>query len=178
MKYISRIFKTGAVRETPDKIIYKILSEVELRDTVHILEFGAGKGEITQPLAEHTTNKQKIIYYAFEIDKNFSRLLQSLLPNIHVVSEDAFNFEKSVPSNFKADYIISSLPLSFYPKANLIHFLKSIRQRLNKNGKVIILFHAFWLIPFFKKQFKSCRIHRFNTFPPYFLLVFTNNTDE
>jgi len=173
MKYISRILKTGAVRETPEKIIKKILSEIDRHDSVNILEFGAGHGEITHPLAEQINKKPGIAYYAFEIDQNFSRLLQVSLPNIKVVSEDAFEYEKAIPPGFKADYIISSLPLSFYPKPNLVRFLQSILERLNNNGKIIILFHAFWLIPFFKKQLKSIRIHRFNTFPPYFLLVYT-----
>jgi phospholipid N-methyltransferase len=176
MKYISRIFRTGAVRETPEKIIQKILSEIDLADAANILEFGAGKGEITQPLARHITDKRRISYYAFEIDQEFSRLLQSSLPNIRVLSEDAFQFEKMIPGNFSADYIISSMPLSFYPKADIIRFLKSIRATVREKGKILILFHAFWLIPLFKKEFKSCRIHRFNTFPPYFLLVYTKKT--
>ena len=143
MKYISRIFRTGAVRKTPEKIIQQILTEINLRDGVHILEFGAGNGEITQPLAEHILTQQNISYYAFEINATFSKQLQSLLPNIHVISKDAFEYENSIPAGFMADFIISSMPLSFYTKANLLRFLQTIRQRLNKNGKIIILFHAF-----------------------------------
>lgn len=172
MKYISRIFRTGAVRETPEKIIKKILSEIDKQGSVNIIEFGAGHGEITHPLAEQITKRPGIAYYAFEIDQNFSRLLQTSLPDVKVVSEDAFDFERTIPPGFKADYIISSLPLSFYPKPNLSRFLQSMLERLNTHGKIIILFHAFWLIPIFRKQLKSIRIHRFNTFPPYFLLVF------
>ena len=172
MKYISRILRTGAVRKTPGKIIERILAEIDLHGHVNILEFGAGNGEITQPLARSFT-QHHISYYAFEIDPVFSQQLQSLLPNIHVVSKDAFEFEKSIPAGFMADFIISSMPLSFYPKADLLRFLQNVRNRLNASGKIIILFHAFWLIPLLRKQFRSCRIHRFNTFPPYFLLVFS-----
>jgi len=175
MKYFSRILRTGAVRKTPEKIIQQILTEINLSDDAHILEFGAGNGEISQPLS-HSLIQQKISYYAFEIDQTFSKQLEALLPNIHVISKDAFDFEKSIPADFMADYILSSMPLSFYPKPDLIRFLQNILKRLKENGKVIILFHAFWLIPLFRKQFRSCRIHRFNTLPPYFLLVFNNNT--
>ena len=173
MKYISRILRTGAVRKTPEKIIQRILTEINPNDDAHILEFGAGNGEISQPLACSLT-RHNISYFAFEIDPVFSKQLQSLLPNIHVVSKDAFEFEKSIPAGFMADFIISSMPLSFYPKPNLLRFLQKMRNRLNEKGKIIILFHAFWLIPLFRKQFRSCHIHRFNTLPPYFLLVFTH----
>ena len=176
MKYISRIFSTGAVRETPEKIIKKILSEIDNPNSANIIEFGAGKGEITQPVFKHIAGKTKATYHAFEIDKNFSALLKASLPAINVISEDAFEFEKSLSDDFKADYIISSMPLSFYSKPELIRFLQNVQERLNDTGKIIILFHAFWMIPFFRKQLRPIRIHRFNTLPPYFLLVFTKKS--
>jgi len=175
MKYLSRILRTGAVRKTPEKIIQQILTEINLGGDMHILEFGAGNGEITQPLSQSLI-QHKMSYYAFEIDPTFSKQLRSLLPYIHVVSKDAFDFEKSIPNDFMADYIVSSMPLSFCSKPVLKGFLQNILKRLTENGKVIILFHAFWLIPLFRKQFRSCRIHRFNTLPPYFLLVFTHKS--
>ena len=109
-----------------------------------------------------------------KLTKNFPACLQASLPNIKVISEDAFDFEKidtcwfqsRLYHQFSATVILSKTkPYTLSPK---------YAGRLNNNGKIIILFHAFWLIPFSEKQLKSCRIHRFNTFPPYFLLIFTN----
>jgi phospholipid N-methyltransferase len=171
MKYISSIFSTGAVRETPKKVIKKILSEINKNNTASIIEFGAGKGEITKPVVQHIA-ATPLTYYAFEIDDKFSDLLQTSLRNIHVVSKDAFDFQKTLPSDFKADCIISSMPLSFYSKSTLSEFLMRIKERLNDNGKILILFHAFWMIPFLKKHFNPLIIYRFTTIPPYFLLVF------
>jgi phospholipid N-methyltransferase len=172
MKYISRIFKTGAVRKTPSRVIRAILSEVKSADHVHIIEFGAGQGEITKPLAEEIASRKDPVYFAFELDKNFSSLLKQDLQNVTVLAEDAFAYEDFIPDHFKADVIISSLPLSFYPRESLHQFLESLQLRLRQNGKLIILFHAFWLIPMFKRVFKAPGIRRFATFPPYFLLVF------
>ena len=66
MKYISRILRTGAVRKTPEKIIQRILTEINPNDDAHILEFGAGNGEISQPLARSLT-RHNISYFAFAV---------------------------------------------------------------------------------------------------------------
>lgn len=176
MKYISNILSTGAVRETPEKVIKKILVEINKAHS-RVIEFGAGKGEITHPILRHFGTKD-ISYYAFEIDKKFSSVLRHSSPNIHVISDDAFAFEKSLPFDFRADYIISSMPLSFYAKTDLTLFLEKVCGHLTENGKLLILFHAFWMIPFFKKQLFPVEIHRFNTLPPYFLLVFKKKNEK
>jgi phospholipid N-methyltransferase len=177
MKYISSIFSTGAVRKTPDKIINKIVSTISIKD-LSILEIGAGKGEVTKELIEKKilpANKL-FSYYAFELDIDFANQLRKSIPSINVLNKDAFSFKESIPAAFKADYIISTMPLSFYPKRKVDKLLKDFNDLLKPDGKIIILFHAFWLTPLLRKNFISSQLTVFSTLPLYFLLVANKKT--
>jgi phospholipid N-methyltransferase len=171
MKYIFSIFSTGAVRKTPKRIIDKILAEIDPQKT-NVIEFGAGKGEITERMVRLHSNKLPVDYYAFEIDEKFAVSIQNSLPEIKVFKENAFHFDEYIPSDFRPDYIICSMPLSFYSRVKISSLLQKMKERLGENGKIIVLFHAFWLIPILRRRFKKAVIHRFATLPPYFLLVF------
>jgi phospholipid N-methyltransferase len=176
MSYISSIFSTGAVRKTPGRIIARILCEITVKENTCLFEFGAGKGEITEQIIQKkTTGDKKIDYYAFETDKDFASGLNARLPFVHMLNEDAFEFEKMIPEGRKADYIISSMPLSFYTRPRISDLLKKMKSHLNANGKIILLLHAFWLLPFLRKQLPGSAVYSFVTLPPYFLLVFENN---
>jgi len=178
MKYISSIFSTGAVRKTPKRIIKKILSEIDGDGGNGIIEFGSGKGEITAQLRQRSEGKMaKPPYYAFEIDERFAKELQSRLPDVDVISGDAFSFEHLIPDSFRPDYIISSIPLSFYPLTKRIEFIGRLKQRLNQNGKLIVLYHAFWLNSTFNKVIPGFKVRSFATIPPYFLMVYESKRD-
>jgi phospholipid N-methyltransferase len=172
MSYLPKIFTTGAIRETPKRIIEKIADEVTASDKeLSIVEVGAGMGEITRAVLNQL-NGSAFNYYAFEIDEEAVLYLKEEFKAIHVLSESAFEFDKSIPNRFAIDYFISSIPLSFYKKEQIEVFLENIKSRLNTDGKFIVLFSAAWLLPIFKKHLPNLHYEAFLTFPPYFLAVY------
>lgn len=174
MSYISRIFRTGAVRKTPEKIIKRMLQEITPTPQTSVIEIGAGKGEITRPLLQklyngHTSEGH---YFALEIDASFVEKLASFLPTKQIITASAFDFEAHIPHTLQADYIVSSMPLSFYSKNEIRELMHKMQSRLKPGGKIIILYHAFWLTPVLKKSLPRSQVNAFFTLPPYFLLIY------
>jgi len=176
MNYLAKLFKTGAIRQTPKRIVARIAGEVSLAAPhTTIVEIGAGLGEITKPIVRKAKDKKQLAYYAFEIDQRSCRYLQEQLPQVRVLRESAFEFEAHIPSTAKLDYFISSIPLSFNKKKTIEDFLGKIKTRLAPGGKLIIVFSALWLIPLFKKHLPGLQLSSYLTFPPYFLVVYSHH---
>ena len=69
MSYLLNIFKTGAVGKTPDRIIKSIVKEIRINPGTTIVEFGSGRGEITEKLLNSENTEEKIKYFGFEINE-------------------------------------------------------------------------------------------------------------
>jgi phospholipid N-methyltransferase len=173
MNYLLKLYKTGAVSKTPDNIVNRIVSELHTNESkVNIIELGAGKGEITSQVLQKLGQNRTLDYYAFEIDEEACTYLKLEFPQVKISNQSAFDIAHETPQNFKADFIISSIPLSFYKKEKIEELLMGLERKLREGGKIIILFSAVWLIPTLKKQLRG-RLVSFLTFPPYFLFVYT-----
>ncbi|MDX5420952.1 MAG: methyltransferase domain-containing protein [Hymenobacteraceae bacterium] len=173
MNYLPKLFKTGAIRETPRRIIARIADEVSFSPgPATVVELGAGLGEITKPVINKAKDKDKLSYFAFEIDEESCQHLRRHFPQVQVISESAFEFEENIPASADIDYFISSIPLSFYKKEMIEDFLEKAKARLKPDGKLIVLFSALWLIPIFKKHLPGMKLESFFTFPPYFVVVY------
>lgn len=169
MSYFKNILTTGAFSKTPNRVLKRITDEIIETDTSMVIELGAGKGEITENVL---AKLQKPIppYFAFEINKNFASQLRNKFHSITVLEADALNFDKLTDQ--KADLIICSLPLSFFPKEVRKVFLEKIKKNIKPGGKVIILFHAFWLLPEFKEVFPDYKLIKIFNLPPYYIIIY------
>jgi len=49
-----------------------------------------------------------------------------------------------------------------------------MKEVLSKGGRIQILFHAIWLIPVLKRALPGSKLISFATFPPYFLIDYTD----
>jgi phospholipid N-methyltransferase len=178
MNYLPKLFSTGAIRETPKKVLERIADEISptTGHTPMVIEFGAGMGEITEPVLQKLAAAQGLDYYAFEIDEEPCAALKEKLPQVKVVQQSALDFEQFIPTGVQADYIISSMPLSFFKSDVLEPFLERVKARLKPDGKFILIFSAAWMLPVYKKHFPTLKTQAFLTFPPYFMSVFEHET--
>lgn len=177
MSYFSRIFKTGAVRKTPARIIKRIIAEIPSRNGLQILELGAGKGEITIPLANLSRNQHpESRFYAIELEKDFADELKRTIPGTTVLQGNALDFPKLVPEDPQYDLIISSMPLSFFKKSEKETLFLNMKARLKPGGKILILYHAAWLGSSMKSLFSGGRVLSFATIPPYFLYIYNHES--
>ncbi len=174
MNYVLKLFTTGAVRQTPERIIKRITEEIDSSKR-NFVELGSGKGEITASIIKKLPRNAKVNYYAFEIEESFNYDLKEQFPKINVINESAFTFTDKIPLDVNIDYFLCSMPLSFYSNEEIQSLMESMKSRLSDGGKIIILFHAAWL----KKLLKSClpgaESYSYLSFPPYFLIIYTNS---
>lgn len=173
MNYIFKLAKTGALRKTPTKIINKIVNEIDPIRGVSILELGGGKGEITEKIIKKVAEADSTITIV-EKDKNFSAFLSSNFNTCKVIESDAFDYNNYLNNN-NYDYIISSIPLSFNDNKEIEQLLNALNTSLKPKGKIIILFHAFWLTKIIKKHLHPYKFNQFLTIPPYFLITHTKD---
>ena len=171
MNYLAKLLTSGAIGETPKRVIEAIANEIQITDTTIIIEAGAGQGEITQAVLNKRAPDKDLTYYAFEIDEEFCTHLRQTFPAILLKQNSVFDFEQYIPGGEQLDYFISSIPLSFYKNDVIEPFLEKVKSRLKPDGKVIIIFTAAWLLPLFKKHFPHLVSQTFLTFPPYFMIV-------
>jgi len=171
MNYLAKLLTSGAIRETPKKVIECVADEIQSADGLLIMEAGAGQGEITQAILNRQKHDHSFNYFAFEIDDEACQHLSQLFPQINVIKQSVFDFEQHLPAGQQLDYFVSSIPLSFYKKETIEAFLQKVKQYLKPGGKVIIVFTAAWLMSLFKKQFPNLISQTFFSFPPYFMIV-------
>ena len=169
MSYFKNIFTTGAVTKTPKRVLKKITDEVPSGNLKVVVELGAGKGEITRNII--TKVNKDCHYVAFEINPEFAESLEKDFPGIEVIKEDALNFDAHLTQ--KADLLICSLPLSFFDKKVRLQLLDNIKANVTEKGKVIILFHAFWIIPELKDAFPKYKLTMSFHLPPYYIISYT-----
>lgn len=171
MNYLAKLLTSGAIRETPKKVIECVADEIHFSAGITIMEAGAGQGEITQAILERHKQNIPFTYYAFEIDEEACQHLSASFPQITLVQQSVFDFEQHLPNNQQLDYFVSSIPLSFYKREAIETFLEKVKHHLKPSGKVIIVFTAAWLMPLFKKQFSKLSSQAFFSLPPYFMIV-------
>ena len=170
MSYLRNILTTGAVSKTPKRVLQRIVNQVSLPAIKLVVELGAGKGEITGPLMAKLAIHHPE-YIAFEIHKQFAEQLRTQFQNIKVLEIDALQFDEFIPHT--ADVIICSIPLSFFSIKDRKSLFEKIKSCLAPGGKAILLFHAFWLIPEFKRSLPKAKIISVANLPPYFILTYS-----
>ena len=169
MSYFKNIFTTGALMRTPARILRKIVQSAAVPKSKIVIELGAGKGEITCNIIPKLEGNYH--YTAFEINPEFAAELKHNFPHIEVHEKDALNFDEW--ANQKADLIICSLPLSFFDRSERRTLLKKIKESISAGGKVVILFHAFWIIPELKEVFPQYKLIKLFHIPPYYIITYT-----
>lgn len=172
MSYLFNILRTGAVRKTPQKVILSIANKVRITNPSVIIELGAGNGEITETVFNLLQQPNKVDYYAFEISQPQCTTLKRIHNQVKPICKDALDFRSYIPPDTKADFIISSLPLSFFPKAKVRKMLLDAKASLKQGGTLYIVFTAPWLTLQLNELLPSSKTNIFLSLPPYLLLTY------
>lgn len=170
MQYISKLFSTGAVRDTPKQVIQSIVAVIGSRSYTTVVEAGAGKGEISNAVLHSSVSVRQ--YHAFEIDTDACHYLTERFPAIEVHNSSIFDFVREISEDHLISLFVSSIPLSFYSGRKVSAFLNNIKEKLEPGGLIVIIFSAVWLIPTLKRALPNAKISAFLTFPPYFMAVY------
>ena len=126
--------RTAAVLPSSRYVVDRVLKKIDFENTSTVIEYGAGDGAVTKAVLKRMDKKGKML--AFEPNREFSKYLKRTRDRrMRVISDTAQNSYKYL-NGARADLVLASIPFSRMWNRHIL--LKSISERLNKDGRLII----------------------------------------
>ena len=156
----------------------KMLKPIQFNAAKVIIEIGPGTGVFTKELISKIAAPCQLV--VIELNDAFFKDLQNKFdePFLHLVHGSAKDITQILKDLKlpKADYILSSLPLSNFPAALRQTILEEIKQNLNANGKLIQFQYTKGLRKLYGAHFKEVQIdYTALNFPPAFVYTCSNS---
>ena len=155
LELYSNLGTTGAVAFSSKTLVKKMLTHVDFKGAKLIIELGGGDGSITKGIVEKLSPDSELL--VFEISKSFCKSMEKQFPqkNVIIINDSAENIGEYLQGR-KADYVLSSLPFSFFTQSGF--FIQGCYSYLLKN--------------LFKKHFgKVNTSFTLKNLPPAFVMV-------
>ena len=164
MSFISEFFKNktevGAVAPSSKFLGNKMYGGIDFSEVKCIVEFGPGTGVFTKEILKRMNPDACMII--FETNPSF---YQKLIEEIKderalIVNESAEKIGEylAIENQEKADFIISSLPLTVFPKELKENILKGAVDNLSENGQYIQFQYSLNAHKLLKEKFGSVKL--------------------
>jgi len=127
----------GSVSRSSVFLYQKMVSKIDFRHDLNIVEFGPWDGVFTDKIIAEMSPASRLTIY--ELDEDFGNMLQKKYVNdtrVKVYIENAAHARKHFESE-SLDCIISSLPLAFIPKSCVGDILDTSRHLLKPQWKFV-----------------------------------------
>lgn len=173
LKHGLKEFKThGALFPSSRFLGERMLSQVQMKEGICIIELGAGTGAFTRQIIELLPSSGRLI--VFEINPSLVQYLKSIIrdPRVYIIEGDAKHIEQYIRplSVGPIDYVISGLPLGNFSKKDTQEILLSISNSLGQNG--VYLQFQYLMASYFRirKMFKTKIVgYEYRNMPPAFV---------
>lgn len=117
----------------------KMVKPIDFSRAKVIVELGPGNGIFTKGLLERMTSDAHL--FSFELNESFYKIIQAEINDhrLTLLNETAENIGEVLKANNieKADYIVSSLPLTVIPKPIKTKILDNAKAHLAEGGAFI-----------------------------------------
>ena len=168
----------GSVIPSSRFLSKKMLQPIHFDQAKVIVELGPGTGVFTKELLSQMSADCHLVVIELN-DAFFTDLQQKFQhPYLHLVHGSAGDLT-TILQGFhlaKADYILSSLPLSNFPAALRNSILEAINDNLVEKGKLIQFQYTRGLKKLYGAHFKQVHIdYTILNFPPAFIYTCTNS---
>ncbi|MEN9743697.1 MAG: rRNA ((1402)-N(4))-methyltransferase [Bacteroidota bacterium] len=168
----------GSVLPSSRFLSKKMLAPIHFSTAKVIVELGPGTGVFTKALLKQLPADTHLV--VIELNDSFFQNLQKQLqhPNLHLVHGSAADLDQIILDlGFeKADYILSSLPLSNFPKELRSAILHSCQKALIQDGKFIQFQYSRGLKKMYSDFFDRVDIqYTALNFPPAFIYTCSNS---
>ncbi len=152
--------KVGAVFSTSKHVVKKMLGSIDFDKAKLLVEYGPGKGVITTHLLERM--RKDAVLFVFETNKSFIKELLNIsdkrLVIINAGAEDARIILKNRYKINKVDYIISTIPFTFFDRRKRKRVITKTYNLLNENGKFITYQYTGLIYQLLKQKFHQTRV--------------------
>tara|TARA_B110000211_G_C13990417_1_gene513723 strand:+ start:475 stop:1020 length:546 start_codon:yes stop_codon:yes gene_type:complete len=164
MSFITEFFKNksevGAVAPSSKFLGKKMYGGINFSKVKCIVEFGPGTGVFTKEIIKRMNPDACML--VFETNPSFYiKLKQEIVdPRVVILNESAEKIGEylALENQEKADFIISSLPLTVFPKKLKESILKSAVENLSKNGQYIQFQYSLNAHKLLKEKFNSVKL--------------------
>jgi phospholipid N-methyltransferase len=168
----------GSVLPSSRFLSKKMLLPIAFEKAKVIIELGPGTGVFTKELLRQMPAQCQLI--VIELNDAFYQALQEKLqaPNLHLIHGSAAEISAvlqrlQLP---KADFILSSLPLSNFPVALRSAILEEIKRSMHPEGKLIQFQYSRGLKKLYGAHFEKVSIdYTVLNFPPAFIYTCANS---
>lgn len=164
---------TGAITEYSKSTIGAMLKHIDRNTTKTVVEFGPGRGNITQAILEHLPDDGELICY--EINKaDFEQYLEKIQDprlTIHYLSCEHIDEHCQAGS---VDIIISTIPLSLMNSDTVHQIIQKSYHTLHDTGKFITGQYSPYAKSFLSSYFPHLHQRRhIRNLPPVCILTAT-----
>ncbi|MEB2780062.1 methyltransferase [Algoriphagus sp. C2-6-M1] len=171
LELYSNLSTTGAVAFSSKTLVKKMLTHVDFKDAKLIIELGGGDGSITKGIVNKLQPDTELL--VFEISKSFCKSMEKSFPqkNVRIINDSAENIGAYLEER-KADYVLSSLPFSFFAPEVRDQILFQSKTALTPSGFFIQGCYSYLLKNLFKKHFVRVNTSfTLKNIPPAFVMV-------
>lgn len=163
LEFTKNIKTTGAFRQTSKKVEQEITRYVSKDTEQHIVEFGTGHGNITKQILAKMHKNSKL--YTFEVNEEFCDLVSAQMPDprLHVINAGAETLTDHVSEPI--DVVISSIPLTLFPKELAKEILATAYDQLKSKGTMSQILYTKLHKKKFEEAFDDLYIRRIFNVP-------------
>jgi phospholipid N-methyltransferase len=180
--FLREFFKSnrmvGSVLPSSRFLSKKMLRPIQFKEAKVIVELGPGTGVFTKELLSNISSSCQLVVIELN-DAFFTDLHKKFqAPNLHLVHSSATDITQILQDLKlpKADYILSSLPLSNFPTELRQSILEAIKENLKVDGKMIQFQYTRGLQKLYRAHFKQVQTdYTALNFPPAFIYTCTNS---
>ena len=136
-------------------LIDRLLSRVDWKRALTIVEYGPGVGTITAHILSRMSPDARLV--VFEMNEDFVHYLARAFPDprLHVVHGSAETVQKEL-DRLKldgADYIISGIPYTTMPVELREKIMRESREALNPGGAALVYQFTRAVLPYLRSHF-------------------------
>ena len=152
--------KVGAIFSTTKHVIKKMVGNIDFDKAKILVEYGPGKGDITKNLLE--LMHEDAVLYVFETNERFIRELLNISDKrLVIINADAEKAQTILENRYKinkVDYIISTIPFTFFDRRKRKRVIAKTYNLLNENGKFITYQYSRLIYQLIKQKFHKTQV--------------------
>ena len=150
----------GAVASTSIRVTKYMINKIDFDNAKLIVEYGPGKGVITRHILSQM--REDAALFVFETNENFIHELAKINDKrLIIINSDAENAKMILKNRYKieqADYIISTIPLTFLDRKKRRRIISRSYTLLKEKGKFITYQYSWLNYNLIKERFSESRI--------------------
>jgi len=164
--------KVGAIASSSKYVSKNMVNKIDFDKANILIEYGPGKGIITKQLLD--LMKKDAILFAFETNENFLEYMTKINDErLIILNADAEEAQNILKNRFKieqVDYIISTIPFTFFDRRKRRRIIYRSYSMLKEKGKFITSQYSWLIYNLIKNKFSESSIKAtlFNL-PPAFI---------